>query len=55
MTKEAEIQPHCFSCVEQIEKYSMNPKEVSKIYAIKSKKENDVYLLVIITIDPATD
>ena len=41
-------------CIDLIGKYRMTPKKGGRKYAMKGKKEKDVYLQAITMIDPAT-
>ena len=42
-------------CIELIDKYRMTPKKRVRKYAMKDKKDKDVYLQTITMIDPATN
>ena len=52
--KQAETQPWDTLCIDLIGKYRMTPNKGGRKYAMKGKKDNDVYLQAITMIDPAT-
>ena len=52
--KRAETQPWDTLCIDLITKYSMSPNKGGRKYAMKSKKDKDVYLQAITMINPAT-
>ena len=52
--KQAETQPWNMLCIDLIGKCRMTHNEGGKKYAMKGKKDKDVYLQAIIMIDPAT-
>ena len=41
-------------CIDLIGKYRMNPNERGRKYAMKGKKDKDIYIQAIPMIDPAT-
>ena len=51
--KQAETQPWDTLCIDLIGKYRMTPNKGGRKYAMKGKKDKDVYLQAIIMIDPA--
>ena len=52
--KQAETQPWDILCIDLIGKYRLTPKKGGRRYAMKDKKEKDVYLQAITMIDQAT-
>ena len=52
--KQAETQPWDTLCIDLIGKYRMTPNKGGRKYAMKGKKDKDVYLQAITMIDPAT-
>ena len=52
--KQAGTQPWDTLCIDLIGKYRMTPNKGGKKYAMKGKKDKDIYLQAITMIDPAT-
>ena len=52
--KQAETQPWNTLCIDLIVKYRMTPIKGGRKYAMKGKKDKDVYLQTITMIDPGT-
>ena len=51
--KQTETQLWNTLCIDLIDKYGMTPNKAGRKYAMKDKKENDVYLQEITMTDPA--
>ena len=52
--KQAEIQPGDMHCIDLIGKYRMTPNKGGRKYAMKGKKDKNIYYQAITMIDPAT-
>ena len=52
--KQAETQPWDKLCIDLIGKYRMTPNKIGRKYAMKGKKNKDVYLQAITMIDLGT-
>ena len=51
LAKQVETQPWDTLCIDLIGKYQMTPNKGGRKYAMKGKKDKDVYLQAITTID----
>ena len=52
--KQAETQPWDKLCIDLIGNYKMTPNKEGRKYAMKGKKDKDVYLQAITMVDSAT-